>query len=101
MKRCAISIILFIHAIVFSVLSQELDFYQPIGFVNPPLRSGHFITSAFYSQQNATTTQVGLKSDRLEQKIALIGYLGLTDYLTLQTNFTLFPDQTIYELPDP
>ena len=78
-----------------------MDYYQPAGFANPPLRSGHFLTSVFYSHQLATQTVAEMKTDRPEKEIILAGYLGLTDFLTLQTNIAIIPDQTILELRDP
>ena len=101
MKSTLFCSIIITMSVVSSIQSQDMDYYLPVGFVNPPLRSGHFLTSIFYFNQYTTITQEGLKTDTPKREISLIGYLGLTDYLTLQTNVTLIPDQTIYKLHHP
>ena len=59
---------------------------QPVGYQNPFLKSGQFISNLYFnSYRNTTDYELG-DSNLGEYGINLSGYLGLTDFLTVSTN---------------
>ena len=101
MKIRLLFIMFYVFAFISLVLCQNMDYYQPVGFSNPPLRSGNFLTTVYYYHQLATLTQNNLETDTPKREINVAGYFGLTDNLTVQTNLIFYPEQTIYELGEP
>jgi hypothetical protein len=77
--------------------TQNIEYYVPAGFINPLLKSGQLITSLFYFGDQITTKQDMDKTKFSSKDINFLGYLGITDKLTLKTRLVLSPPQTIEE----
>ena len=78
--------------------AQNIEYYIPAGFANPLLKSGQIITNLYYfGDQTQIKQDVGkIKLSRYD--INFLGYLGLTDKITIKTRFILSPPQTIEEV---
>ena|SRR3990172_2579164 len=79
---------------------QNLNRVVPIGYQNPFLRSGQYITTLYYYSNTDRTESSfdGYKSiyvDR-EYSVRWAGYLGLADNLTLSTKLFVYPRQEIH-----
>jgi len=76
--------------------AQRLEYMQQVGYQNPFLKSGQFISNLyFYSFGNTSERDLG-DTNFGEYSINLSGYLGLTDYLTFSTRITAYPEQKTY-----
>ena len=82
--------------IINSLKAQQLEFMQPVGYQNPFLKSGQYITSLYYYSRITETERSDNLTKTGEYNINLIGYLGLIDNLTLKTLITVHPYQKIY-----
>ena len=90
--------ILFIFLISSTVFGQITDIYIPAGFNNPLLKSGNFITSLYYYNSN-TLSEYDDREDKLANyNFNLVGYIGVTDQITLKTIFVYSPAQTYSEI---
>jgi hypothetical protein len=77
---------------------QVMDIYIPAGFNTPFLKSGKFITSLYYYNTN-TVSEYGDQENQLANyNLNLVAYVGLTDQMTLKTNFIYTPAQTFSEI---
>ena len=85
--------------LVFTALTfaQNLEYYRPVGFQNPLLKSGQYIMSAYYHYENQESERDVNLSETNRYNLATSGYLGVTDKMTLSTNFNFFPRQTTFQ----
>jgi hypothetical protein len=79
---------------------QNLNRVVPIGYQNPFLVSGQFITTLYY-YSNSNRTESPFDGDKSiyvdrEYSVRWAGYLGLTNSLTLSTKLFVYPGQKIY-----
>ncbi len=81
-----------------SLLSQNFQYYIPAGFTNPLLKSGEFISSLYYFNDQIQTKQDISKIQYSRKDINFLGYLGITDNITLKTRFIISPSQTVQEV---
>ena len=66
---------------------------QPVGYQNPFLKSGQFISDLYlYSYRNTIDRELD-DTNFGEYSINLSGYLGLTDFLTVSTRLSAYPAQ--------
>ncbi len=76
--------------------AQKIEHLVPIGFNNPFLKSGQFISSMFLENSSFKSEyedKTGIK--RNEYYLSFQTYLGLTDDVTLSTRLNTFPTQTV------
>jgi len=78
--------------------SQNLNIYIPAGFRNPLLQRGQFISSLYFYGDQVTTTQDIKKTRYSRNDINFLGYLGITENITLKTHFIISPSQTIQKV---
>ena len=78
--------------------SQNLNFYIPAGFRNPLLQGGQFISSLYFYGDQITTTQDIKKTRNSMNDVNFLGYLGITEKITLKTHFVISPSQTIQKV---
>jgi len=81
-----------------SLHSQNFQYYIPAGFTNPLLKSGEFVSSLYYFNDQIQTKQDISKIKYSRNDINFLGYLGITDNITLRTRFIISPPQTIQEV---
>lgn len=94
-----ISFFLFIAIFAANFASaQMMDYFVPISYHNPLLRSGQFMTSLYYSQNNSKTEMSTYDSERKEYSMNFAFFLGLTDWMTLSSRLRYIPQQTITEM---
>ena len=89
-----ISFFLYMFIISSTIFGQINDIYIPAGFNNPFLKSGKFITSLYYYNYNSGFEYGGQEDKLTNYNLNLVGYLGLTDQITLKTNIVYSPTQT-------
>ena len=78
-----------------SLHAQQLEYMQPVGYQNPLLKSGQFISSLYYFSKQSETEYSGHNTHFEDNNINFFGYLGLTDFLTLSTRLSIYPSQKI------
>ena len=84
--------VLSIFLISSTSFGQITDIYIPAGFNNPFLKSGKFITSLYY-YNNSSFSEYDEREDKLTNyNLNLVGYMGLTDQITLKANFVFFQE---------
>ena len=96
-KMLQVSIIL-ILALSYSS-AQQLEHMIPVGYQSPFLKSGQFITSMYYNSYSTKFERLGDDIEGWtrfgEYSVNMVGYLGLTDNLTLSTKLFFYPKQNI------
>jgi hypothetical protein len=75
--------------------AQKIEHMQPVGYQNPFLRSGQFISGLYYYQSERVSDYTNEKSHFGDKNLTFAGYLGLTDFLTLSTRISVYPNQKI------
>jgi hypothetical protein len=91
-------ICIFLLILSTSLYSQDLQYYIPAGFINPLLKSGEFVSSLYYFHDQIQTEQDISRIKYSRRDINFLGYLGITDKITLKTRFIISPPQTIQEV---
>lgn len=89
---------IFCNSILFTAslaLAQNQEHYLPVGFQNPILKSGQYIFSASFNNSNQKSTQESNIYEYGKHYFNALGYLGVTDRITLSTFLTLSPEQTV------
>ena len=81
--------------IVSSIQAQQLEFMQPVGYQNPFLKSGQYITSLYYYMHESESNYSNYISHIGSEYLNLTGFIGLTDFLTLSTKIAVYPPQKI------
>lgn len=76
-------------------VAQNQEHYLPVGFQNPILKSGQYIFSASFNNSTQKNTQGTNSYEYGKHYFNAMGYLGVTDRITLSTYLTLSPRQTI------
>ncbi|MBN1407911.1 MAG: hypothetical protein JW956_08985 [Calditrichaceae bacterium] len=79
--------------IVNSLKAQQLEFMQPVGYQNPFLKSGQYITSLYYYSYESNYRYSNDTHHNGSKYINIAGFLGLTDFLTLSTKIAVYPNQ--------
>ncbi len=79
--------------------AQQLEHMVPVGFNNPFLKSGQYITSLYFQNNSSEESRPESESgiERNAYSINMRSYLGLTDNITLSAALHFFPEQTISE----
>ena len=75
--------------------AQGLEFMQPVGYQNPFLKSGQFITNLYFYAHQSETEQTNYTRYNGSKNVNFIGYLGLTDYITISTRIAIYPTQKV------
>jgi hypothetical protein len=77
--------------------SQQLEHMIPVGYNNPFLKSGQYITSLYFSghfsEYDNKETQNGTQSR--QYSVNFTGLIGLTNKVTLATHLNFYPEQTL------
>jgi hypothetical protein len=89
-------LILGIIFIIHVLQAQQLEYMQPVGYQNPFLKSGQFISSLYYYTLQTESDFTNSDVHTGDKNFNFTGYLGLTDFLTLSTRVVVFPDQKIH-----
>ena len=77
---------------------QMTDYFVPISYHNPLLKSGQFMTSLYFSQNNLKTELTSHDSESKDYSMHFSCFLGLTDWMTLSTKLRYIPEQNILEM---
>jgi hypothetical protein len=98
-----VEVVLLIVLISSFCLAQDLQYYRPVGFQNPLLKSGQFISSISYYhsaiESTWDTNDLSYTDTRQsDQYLDMFGYLGLTDNLTINANLNVYPSQIYNEI---
>jgi len=83
-----------------TIFGQTTEIYIPAGFNNPFLKSGKFITSLYYYNYNSYSAYADREDKSTNYNLNLVGYIGLTDQITLKANFVYSPAQTYSEITE-
>jgi hypothetical protein len=79
-------------AMVWPLQAQSIYHYWPVGFHNPVLESGQFISTG--SMSYSKSKLVGYTTSP-SANYSMVNYLGLTEKLTACLSFSVYPRQTI------
>ena len=98
MKKQRFFLMLSVIFMVNMANAQMTDYLVPINYHNPLLRSGQFMTSLYFSQNNLKTELNSHNSESKDYSVHFACFLGLTDWMTLSTRLRYIPEQTILEM---
>lgn len=93
MKKKLLFIIL-MNSLWFSPsFGQGMDLFIPAGYTNPFLQSGQYIAGLYYQNHTSYHTLAEEETRNREYYFGALGYLGLTDDITLKAIVDIFPEQ--------
>ncbi len=85
-----------INIILLGKVDAQEAVYMPVGFKNPFLKSGQYISTLSYSEdriKGEIDSRAGYKVK--EKTVRFTNYLGLTDRITLSAQSVFYPTQTV------
>ena len=95
MRKPTFFLLAFLVLGIHTAYSQMTDYYVPITYRNPILKSGQFMTNLYYSRTMSTTTHQGDESENMSYNFNLVGYIGITNWLTFSSRLVFYPEQTM------
>lgn len=79
-----------------SLQAIMMDYMIPLGYQSPFLKSGQYVTSLYYYSYNneneSASETLPYMVNHGEYSVNFLGYLGLTDYITLSTRLGIYPE---------
>jgi hypothetical protein len=97
MKHTFVFVILIFLGFNTQIHAQNMEFYQPVGFNNPLLKSGQFITTLYYYNTSSKYVRDLDEYKNILKSFSFASFLGITDAITLNVKLSLYPEQTIFE----